>query len=125
MSYRNDRFNRAMLSFDAFTAERGDASKIAAFSDQGQGVERTLEQIEPKSDDGHSPEQELAGAILRLVITGNGRLAETLLLIAGNGNNRQTSINRLAADSKSLNAARKKYFSHRDRLISLFLEAGA
>ena len=46
MSTRNDRFNRSMRSLDEFTASFDDPTKIAAFSDKGQGVERMLDEID-------------------------------------------------------------------------------
>ena len=46
MSTRNDRFNRSMRSLDEFTASFDDPTKIAAFSDRGQGVERMLDEID-------------------------------------------------------------------------------
>ena len=96
MSYRNDRFNASMCSLDEFSAMFEDPSKISTLSDGGAGVERMIEQIEPSPDDTPDPDQELSGAILRLIIAGKKHLAETLLLIAENGNDREASICKMA-----------------------------
>ena len=112
MTFRNERFNASLISLDEFTDGFEGPSKITAFTDRGEGVERMLEQIEPMPDTSPDPGQELAGAVLRLIVAGRDYLVPTLLLIAENGDNREKS---LAAMPRST------YFLHRDALLGFFV----
>ena len=112
MTFRNERLNASMVSLDEFTEGFEDLSKIAAFTDRGQGVGRLLEQIEPTPDTSPDPGQEFAGAVLRLIVAGKDHLVPTLLLIAENGDKRWDSM---------LSIARATYFRHRDALLKFFV----
>ena len=110
MSYRNDRFNRSTRSLEAMVAGMSDASKSARLSDGGKSAARMYAALEPEAD-APDREQELAGAVLRLVVAGMDHLAPALLLIAENGNDRERSIRLLP---------RRTYFRHRDALLNFF-----
>ena len=110
MSYRNDRFNRSTRSLEAMVSGMSDVSKSAKLSDGGKSAARMYAAFEPEAD-APDREQELAGAVLRLVVAGMDRLATTLLLIAENGNERARSIRHLP---------RRTYFRHRDALLEFF-----
>ena len=58
MTFRNERFNASLVSLDEFTDGFEDPSKITAFTDRGEGVERMLEQIEPTPDTSPDPPPE-------------------------------------------------------------------
>ena len=111
MSYRSEKFNGAMSSLDTFIGRFEDPSKIAALSDRGKSVRRMLDEVEPPTDDSPDHDQELAGAVLRLVVSGKEHLVETLLLIAENGDNREESFGKMP---------RATYFRHRDMLLDFF-----
>ena len=112
MTFRNERFNASLISLDEFTDGFEDPSKITAFTDRGEGVERMLEQIEPMPDTSPDPNQELAGAILRLIVAGKEYLVPTLLLIVENRDNREKSFQHMS---------RRSYFRHRDELLDFFV----
>ena len=102
MSYRNDRFNQSMKAL-------GLKSDL---SDNGQGVERMLDEIEPPQDDSLDPDQAIAGAILRLIIAEKEYLVETLLLIYENRDNREEILKRMP---------KRTYFWRRDLLLEFFI----
>ena len=112
MSWRADRFNASLASLDEFADRFDDPAKIAAFADRGGGVGCMLEQIEPTSDTSPDPDQELAGAVLRLVVAGKDHLVPTLLLIAENRDDREKSLRQMP---------RSTYFLHRDALLDFFV----
>ena len=111
MSYRNDRFNMSMRSLEATVSGMVDASKSAKLSDRGKSAARMYAAFEPEPD---APDrnQELAGAVLRLVVEGMGYIVPTLLLIAENGSEREKSMQQVP---------RRTYFLHRKILISFFV----
>ena len=111
MSCRSDRFNASMCSLESFSAKFDDPSKIATLSDRGKGVERLIDVLTPPPDDTPDRNQELAGAVLRLVIAGKEHLVTTLLEIAENGSNREESFGKVP---------RATYFRHRDDLLDFF-----
>ena len=112
MTFRNERFNASLISLDELTDGFEDPSKISSFTDRGKGVGRMLEQIEPTRDTSPDPDQELAGAILRLIVAGKDYLVPTLLLIAENRDNRERSM---------LTVSKATYFRHRDELLDFFV----
>ena len=112
MTFRNERFNASLISLDEFMDGFDDPTEIASFTDYGEGVERMLEQIEPTHDTSPDPDQELAGAILRLIVAGKDYLVPTLLLIAENLDNREKSFQQMS---------RRSYFRHRDELLDFFV----
>ena len=111
MSRRNERFNRSMRSLDAMIAGMSDPSKSAKLSDRGESAARMYAAFESEPD---TPDrnQELAGAVLRLIVEGMDYLVPTLLLIAENGSEREKSIKRLSA---------RTYFRHRALLEDFFV----
>ena len=111
MSRRNERFNRSMRSLDAMIAGMSDPSKSAKLSDRGKSAARMYAAFESEPD---IPDrnQELAGAVLRLIVEGMDYLVPTLLLIAENGSEREKSIKRLSA---------RTYFRHRTLLEDFFV----
>ena len=111
MTYRAERFNRAMRSLEAMVSGMADASKSAKLSDRGKSAARMYAAFEPEPD---APDrnQELAGAVLRLIVEGMGYLAPTLLLIAENGSERERSIQLMPKST---------YFLHRDALLKFFV----
>ncbi len=115
MSYRNDRFNQSMKALGL----------KADLSDNGQGVERMLDEIEPPQDDSLDPDQAIAGAILRLIVAEKEYLVETLLLIYENRNDRQEIIHEIAKANKTTkkawHAAEMRYFRHRKLLLDFFM----
>ena len=62
-----------MVSLDQIIEQFEDPDKIAALSDCGEGVRRMLDEIE-SADDASDPNQELAGAVLRLIVFGKEHL---------------------------------------------------
>ena len=112
MTFRNERFNASLVSLDEFMDRFDDPSEIVSFTDRGKGVGRMLEQIEPTPDTSPDPDQELAGAILRLIVAGKDYLVSTLLLIAENRDNRERSM---------LTVSKATYFRHRDELLDFFV----
>ena len=112
MTFRNERFNASLISLDKFMGGFEAPSKITSFTDRGEGVGRMLEQIEPTTDTSPDPDQELAGAILRLIVAGKDHLVPTLLLIAENRDNREKSFQQMS---------RRSYFRHRDELLDFFV----
>ena len=112
MTFRNERFNASLFSLDEFIDGFDDPAKIAAFTDRGGGVGCMLEQIEPMPDTSPDPDQELAGAVLRLVVAGKDHLVPTLLLIAENRDDREKSLRQMP---------RRSYFRHRDELLDFFV----
>ena len=111
MTYRAERFNRSMRSLEAMVSGRADASKSAKLSDRGKSAARMYAAFEPEPD---APDrnQELAGAVLRLIVEGMDHLVPTLLLIAENGSDRKRSIQQVP---------RASYFRHRDELLEFFV----
>ena len=130
MSYRNERLNRSMMSLEVIVAGITDASKAKVFSDHGQGVDRMIAALdydprsEPRAEVNAARKRKdlLFDAEMQLVEAKKRHLIPVLLLIVENGSNRQESILSLAATSKNRNAARKRYFEHRDLLLSFFSE---
>ena len=111
MTYRAERFNRSMRSLEAMVSGMADASKSVKLSDRGKSAARMYAAFEPEPD-AHDRDQELAGAVLRLIVAGKDHLVPTLLLIAENGSDRERSI---------LHMPRRTYFLHRKMLISVFV----
>ena len=111
MTYRAERFNRSMRSLEAMVSGMADASKSAKLSDRGKSAARMYAAFEPEPD---APDrnQELAGAVLRLIVEGLDYLVPTLLLIAENGSERERSL---------LHMSRSTYFLHRDTLLQIFV----
>ena len=130
MSYRNERLNRSMMSLEVIVAGITDVSKAMVFSDHGQGVDRMIAALdydprsEPRAEVNAARKRKdlLFDAEMQLVEAKKRHLIPVLLLIVENGSNRQESILSLAATSKNRNAARKRYFEHRDLLLSFFSE---
>ena len=112
MTFRNERFNASLFSLDEFMDGFEDPAKITTFADRGEGVGQMLEQIEPTPDTSPDPDQELAGAVLRLVVAGKDHLVPTLLLIAENRDDREKSLRQMP---------RRSYFRHRDELLDFFV----
>ena len=69
MTYRAERFNKSMRSLEAMVSGMSDASKSAKLSDRGESAARMYAAFEPEP---YAPDrdQELAGAVLRLIVTG-------------------------------------------------------
>ena len=112
MTFRNERFNASLFSLDEFMDGFEDPAKITTFADRGEGVGQMLEQVEPTPDTSPDPDQELAGAVLRLVVAGKDHLVPTLLLIAENRDDREKSLRQMP---------RRSYFRHRDELLDFFV----
>ena len=111
MTYRAERFNNSMRSLEAMVSGMADVSKSAKLSDRGKSAARMYAAFEPEPDT-PDRDQELAGAVLRLIVEGMGHLVPTLLLIAENGRERERSM---------LTMARASYFRHRDALLKFFV----
>ena len=111
MTYRAERFNRSMRSLEAMVSGMADASKSAKLSDRGKSAARMYAAFEPEPD-APDRDQELAGAVLRLIVEEMDHLVPTLLLIAENGSDRESSIQQVP---------RRTYFLHRKMLISFFV----
>lgn len=122
MSRRNERFNRSMRSLEAMIAGMSDPSKSAKLSDRGKSAARMYAALEPEPD-APDRDQELAGAVLRLIVAGLDYLVPTLLLIAENGSDRTKSIAEMAKTNRSKkdwHTAEVRYFRHRDKLLEFF-----
>ena len=111
MTYRADRFNRSMRSLEAMVSGMADASKSAKLSDRGKSAARMYAAFEPEPD-APDRDQELAGAVLRLIVEEMDHLVPTLLLIAENGSDREKSMQQIS---------RASYFRHRDALLGFFV----
>ena len=111
MTYRAERFNRSMRSLEAMVSGMADASKSAKLSDRGKSAARMYAAFEPEPDT-PDRDQELAGAVLRLIVEGMGYLVPTLLLISENGREREKSMQQMP---------RRSYFRHRDELLKFFV----
>ena len=111
MTYRAERFNRSMRSLEAMVSGMADASKSAKLSDCGKSAARMYAAFEPEPD-APDRDQELAGAVLRLIVEEMDHLVPTLLLIAENGSERERSMEQVP---------RRTYFLHRKMLISFFV----
>ena len=124
MSFRNDRFNEAMLSTDQFASTFDDPSEIAAFSDNGAGVDRlvnAIDRTDPSEVLTNLYTQKLHTAEMRLFRAGLIHLAPTLRLIAKYRGNRQESIWCIKKSNKvSRSTAKHLYFSHRKNLLKFF-----
>ena len=108
MTYRAERFNRSMRSLEAMVSGMADASKSAKLSDRGKYAARMYAAFEPEPD-APDRDQELAGAVLRLIVEEMSHLVPTLLLIAENGSDREKSMEQVP---------RRSYFRHRDALLN-------
>ena len=111
MTFRAERFNNSMRSLEAMISCMADASKSAKLSDRGKTAARMYAAFEPEPD-APDRDQELAGAVLRLIVEGMDYLTPTLLLIAENGSDREKSMQQVP---------RRTYFLHRKMLISFFV----
>ena len=111
MTYRAERFNRSMRSLEAMVSGMADASKSVKLSDRGKSAARMYAAFEPEPD-AHDRDQELAGAVLRLIVAGKEYLVPTLLLIAENGSERERSMQQMP---------RSTYFLHRNALLKFFV----
>ena len=74
MSYRNERFNRSMMSLEAMVAGFKDASKAAVFSDRGLGVGRMVDEIDANGSGGANGQHQGNGHLARSPMPG-GSLA--------------------------------------------------
>ena len=111
MTYRAERFNKSMRSLEAMLSGMADASKSAKLSDRGKSAARMYAAFESEPD-APDRDQELAGAVLRLIVARKEHLVPTLLLISENGSDRERSI---------LHVPRSTYFLHRDTLLKIFV----
>ena len=111
MTYRAERFNNSMRSLEAMLSGMADASKSAKLSDRGKSAARMYAAFEPEPDT-PDRDQELAGAVLQLIVEGMGHLVPILLLIAENGSERELSMQQVP---------RASYFRHRDALLEFFV----
>ena len=111
MTYRAERFNNSMRSLEAMVSGMTDASKSAKLSDCGKSAARMYAAFEPEPD-ASDRNQELAGAVLRLIVAGKDYLVPTLLLIVENLDNREKSFQHMP---------RRSYFRHRDDLLNFFV----
>ena len=111
MTYRADRFNKSMRSLEAMVSGMADASKSAKLSDRGKSAARMYAAFEPEPD-APDRDQELAGAVLRLIVEEMSHLVPTLLLIAENESERERSMEQVP---------RRSYFRHRDDLLNFFV----
>ena len=111
MTYRAERFNNSMRSLEAMVSGMADASKSVKLSERGKSAARMYAAFEPEPD-APDRDQELAGAVLRLIVEGLDYLVPTLLLIAENGSDRERSL---------LHMSRSTYFLHRDTLLQIFV----
>ena len=111
MTYRAERFNRSMRSLEAMVSGMADDSKSTKLSDRGKTAARMYAAFEPEPD-APDRDQELTGAVLRLIVEGMDYLVPPLLLIAENGNDRTRSIALMACSRKS-GRGRKKFESAR------------
>ena len=111
MTYRAERFNNSMRSLEAIVSGMADASKSAKLSDRGKSAARMYAAFEPEPD-APARDQELAGAVLRLIVEEMSHLVPTLLLIAENGSDREKSMEQVP---------RRSYFRHRDDLLNFFV----
>ena len=111
MTYRAERFNNSMRSLEAMVSGMADASKSAKLSDRGKSTARMYAAFEPEPD-APDRDQELAGAVLRLIVEEMSHLVPTLLLIAENGSARERSMRQVP---------RRSYFRHRDDLLNFFV----
>ena len=111
MTYRAERFNNSMRSLEAMVSGMADASKSTKLSDRGKSAARMYTAFEPEPD-APDRDQELAGAVLRLIVAGLDYLVPTLLLIAENGSDRERSMQQVP---------RRSYFRHRDELLYFFV----
>ena len=111
MTYRAERFNNSMRSLEAMVSSMADASKSAKLSDRGESAARMCAAFESEPD-APDRDQELAGAVLRLIVAGREYLVPTLLLIAENRSDRERSI---------LHMPRSTYFLHRNTLLKIFV----
>ena len=111
MTYRAERFNNSMRSLEAIVSGMADASKSAKLSDRGKSAARMYAAFEPEPGT-PDRDQELAGAVLRLIVEEMDYLVPTLLLIAENGNDRERSMQLMP---------KRTYFLHRKMLISVFV----
>jgi len=130
MSYRSDRFNARMRSLEKMAGEC-DVSKWPILSDNGKGADDIRESaycnkwIDDAKEEARNRDvraERLFVAEMRLVEAGLRHLVPVLLLIVENGSDFRESIGRLAPSSASHNAARKKYFEHRARLLAFFAD---
>ena len=111
MTYRAERFNNSMRSLEAMVSGMTDLSKSDKFSDHGENAARMYAALEPEQD-APDRDQELAGAVLRLIVAGLDYLVPTLLLIAENRDDREKSLRQMP---------RSTYFLHRDALLDFFV----
>jgi len=128
MSYRNDRFNRRMLSSDQTSI---DPAKDRSRSDGGRGVERMVDVIDytPELEDAEdakekaiqaSSEGRLVEVLLRLVEARKEHLIPTLLYIINFGSDRDESISHMTKKDEKPRTARRRYERHRDALSEFF-----
>ena len=111
MTYRAERFNRSMRSLEAMVSGMADASKSAKLSDRGESATRMYAAFESEPD-APDRDQELAGAVLRLIVGEMDHLVPTLLLISENGSDRERSMQQVP---------KRSYFRHRDELLDFFV----
>ena len=111
MTYRAERFNNSMRSLEAMVSGMADASKSAKLSDRGENAARMYAAFEPEPDT-PDRDQELVGAVLKLIVSGKDHLVPTLLLIAVNGSDRERSMHKMP---------RSNYFRQRDELLDFFV----
>ena len=128
MNYRNNRFYRTFLSLDLL-AESIDLGKSPSVSDNGAYVRHLIDHLvtPPGEAERLADEEErrravrLAAAMSGLERTGRGNLVPVLALIAEHGNDRATSIAKLAKMRHiSKKSARKAYERARSQLLAIF-----
>jgi len=116
MSYRSDRFNRAMRSLDHSCI---DPSKDRSQNDNGLALGRMLDALDYDEAKEEARERAIRAirderlfvAEMRLVEAGLRHLVPVLLLIVDNGSDRAASLARVP---------RATYFRHRDALLDFF-----
>lgn len=118
MSYRNERFNKGLLSLDqSCSNNRQDRSRY--MSDHGAGAALTRKMADMTEARIHSEyveakrrhDRKLRAAKRHLLKLGKSYLIKTLKLIAKNGKHFQISLEKIP---------RRSYFRHRSELIAIF-----
>ena len=135
MSYRNARLANGFLSLDKLAKEL-DLVKSRRVSDSGAGVERIVRFIDCSdcSIDGRPKwlleeeatatkrQRKFHAAEMKLHRAGLGYLVPTLALICRNGKYRDESMREFAArQNLGWEAAKRLYFSHREKIGKIFL----
>lgn len=130
MSYRNNRFNRRLLSLDLKVKELG-YDRARAYSDRGRGAYRIIANVEFSREEIIAREKayfarrkrKAEAAKSRLRAIGKAYLIDTLeLIILNSARHRHLSIlTIMREDNSGYEAARKKYRRHRNALKAIFM----